>query len=148
TTALPCGMKKKMDTIQSVLDGPSDRTREVLQKLHYEIPHLTIIDRPVNHGKGFTVKEGMLKAVGRVRLFSDADNSKDISHFEKMKPFFNEGYDLVIASRNSKDAPDAEEAIPQAWYKRWTGRVGNLIVQLLAVPGTWDTQCGLPTSFR
>jgi hypothetical protein len=59
-----------------------------------------------------------------------------------MKPFFNEGYDLVIASRNSKDAPNAEEAVPQAWYKRWTGRVGNLFVQLLAVPGIWDTQCG------
>ena len=118
-----------------VLDGPSDRTREVLQKLLCEIPHLTIIDRPVNRGKGFTVKEGMLKAVGRVRLFSDADNSTDISHFEKMKPLLDDGYELVIASRNSKDAPGAEEAVPQTWYKRWTGRMGNLIVQLLAVPG-------------
>jgi glycosyltransferase involved in cell wall biosynthesis len=107
-----------------------------------EIPNLKVIDRPVNRGKGHTVKEGMRRAAGRIRLFTDADNSTDIAHFEKMKPFFNEGYDLVIASRNSKDAPNAEEAVPQAWYKRWTGRVGNLIVQLLAVPGIWDTQCG------
>lgn len=124
------------------LDGPSDRTREVLRKMLPEIPHLKVIDRPVNHGKGFTVKEGMLTAAGRIRLFADADNSTDIAHFEKMQPFFNEGYDLVIASRNSKDAPNAEEAVPQAWYKRWTGRLGNLIVQLFAVPGIWDTQCG------
>jgi dolichyl-phosphate beta-glucosyltransferase len=125
-----------------MLDGPSDRTREVLHELLREIPHLKVIDRYVNHGKGFTVKEGMLKAAGRIRLFTDADNSTDIAHFEKMKPFFAAGYDLVIASRNSKDAPNAEEAVPQAWCKRWTGRVGNLIVQLLAVPGIWDTQCG------
>src|SRR5262245_64427314 len=84
----------------------------------------------------------MLRAAGRIRLFTDADNSTDIAHFEKMKPFFNEGYDLVIASRNSKDATDAEETIPQAWHKRWPGRVGNLAVQLLAVRGIWDTQCG------
>lgn len=32
--------------------------------------------------------------------------------------------------------------VSQAWYKRWTGRLGNLIVQLLAVPGIWDAQCG------
>src|SRR5262249_37115780 len=84
----------------------------------------------------------MLRAAGRIRLFTDADNSTDIAHFEKMKPFFNEGYDLVIASRNSKDAPNAEEAVPQPWYKRWTGRAGNLAVQHFAVPGIWDTQCG------
>ena len=101
-----------------------------------------MIDRSVHHGKGFTVKEGMLRAAGRIRLFTDADNSTDIAHFEKMKPFFNEGYDVVIASRNSGDATGAEEAVPQTWYKRWTGRLGNHIVQLLVVPGIWDTQCG------
>jgi dolichyl-phosphate beta-glucosyltransferase len=110
-----------------VLDGPSDNTREVMREMLREIPHLKVIDRPVNRGKGHTVKEGMRRAAGRIRLFTDADNSTDIAHFEKMKPFFNEGYDLVIASRNSKDAPNAEEAVPQAWYKRWTGRVGNLV---------------------
>ena len=66
------------------LDGPSDRTREVLREMRREIPHLKVIDRPVNHGKGFTVKEGMLRAAGRIRLFTDADNSTDIAHFEKM----------------------------------------------------------------
>ena len=106
-----------------VLDGSSDNTLEVLQNMLPAIRHLKVIDRPVNHGKGFTVKEGMLKAAGRMRLFTDADNSTDIAHFEKMIPLFNEGYDLVIASRNSKDAPNAEEAVPQVWYKRWTGRV-------------------------
>ena len=96
-----------------VLDGPIDSTREVLREMLFGIPHLKVIDRPVNRGKGFTVKEGMLRAGGRIRLFTDADNSTDIAHFDTMKPFFDDGYDLVIASRSSKDTPDAEQAVPQ-----------------------------------
>ena len=124
------------------LDGPSDRTREVLREMRREIPHLKVIDRPVNHGKGFTVKEGMLRAAGRIRLFTDADNSTDIAHFDKMIPLFKDGYDIVIASRHSKDAAGAQQAVPQARYKRIVGQFGNIIIRSVAVPGIWDTQCG------
>jgi len=125
-----------------VLDGPTDSTRDVLRSLSAEIHHVRIIDRVVNRGKGFTVKEGMLAARGQIRLFCDADNSTDIAHFDRMKPLFDQGCDLVIASRSPKDAPGAEQAVPQASYKRVIGAIGNRIVQLLAVPGIWDTQCG------
>ena len=125
-----------------VLDGPADSTRDVVRSLSAEIHHVRIIDRVVNRGKGFTVKEGMLAARGQIRLFCDADNSTDIAHFDRMKPLFDRGCDLVIASRSPKDAPGAEQAVPQASYKRVIGAIGNRIVQLLAVPGIWDTQCG------
>jgi hypothetical protein len=104
--------------------------------------HLRILDRAVNRGKGFTVKEGMLAARGQLRLFCDADNSTDIAHFDRMKRLFDQGCDLVIASRSPKDAPGAEQAVPQASYKRSIGKLGNLLVQRVAVPGIWDTQCG------
>ncbi|MGH7810271.1 MAG: hypothetical protein ACREP5_08350, partial [Candidatus Binatia bacterium] len=90
----------------------------------------------------FTVKEGMLEASGEIRLFTDADNSTDIAHFDRMKPLFDQGYDVVIASRNELDVSGAEQAVSQVWYKRAVGRLGNRIVQLVAVPGIWDTQCG------
>jgi dolichyl-phosphate beta-glucosyltransferase len=125
-----------------VLDGPTDGTRDVLRSLSVEIHHLRIIDRAVNRGKGFAVKEGMLAARGQIRLFCDADNSTDIAHFDRMKPLFDQGCDLVIASRSPKDAPGAEQAVPQASYKRVIGAIGNRIVRRLAVPGIWDTQCG------
>ena len=125
-----------------VLDGPTDRSLEVVKRLSDDIQHLKIIDRPIRRGKGFTVKEGMLKASGAVRLFTDADNSTDIGHLELMKRLFDQGYDLVIASRNSKDAAEAKETVPQVWYKRMLGKFGNLIVQVVAVRGVWDTQCG------
>jgi glycosyltransferase involved in cell wall biosynthesis len=125
-----------------VLDGPTDNTRDVVQALSGRIENLRIVDRQVNRGKGFTVKEGMLKAAGRLRLFTDADNSTDIAHFEKMKVLFDQGYDLAIASRDSKDVRDAQQSVSQPWYKRLIGHVGNLVVQLLVVRGIWDTQCG------
>jgi dolichyl-phosphate beta-glucosyltransferase len=123
-----------------VLDGCSDNTRAIVHELN--LANVKVIDRTVNRGKGYTVKEGMLNASGVLRLFSDADNSTDIAHLEAMKPLFDNGYDLVIASRHSNDVAAAIQAVPQVCYKQLFGRAGNAIVQLLAVPGIWDTQCG------
>ena len=59
-----------------------------------------------------------------------------------MIPLFKDGYDIVIASRHSKDAAGAQQAVPQARYKRIVGQFGNIIIRSVAVPGIWDTQCG------
>jgi dolichyl-phosphate beta-glucosyltransferase len=125
-----------------ILDGPTDQSRRALESFSTEIHNLRIVDRKVNRGKGYTVKEGMLQASGRIRLFTDADNSTDIAHFEKMRPLFDNGCDVVIASRHAKDNPDAKQAVPQPLYKRAIGKAGNLIIQALALRGIWDTQCG------
>ena len=125
-----------------VLDGPTDGTLEVLRRMSHEIDHLKVLERAINRGKGYTVKEGMLAARGEIRLFTDADNSTDIAHLDKMIPLFDQGCDVVIASRNSKDAAQAQQAVPQAAYKRFIGQLGNRLVQKVAVPGIWDTQCG------
>lgn len=125
-----------------VLDGSTDRTAEIVRHSTRAMPTLRIIERAENRGKGFTVKEGMLAANGRIRLFTDADNSTDIAHFDQMKPLFDQGHDVVIASRNGRDVNGAEQVVSQVWYKRAIGRLGNRIVQRLAVPDIWDTQCG------
>lgn len=125
-----------------VVDGATDNTLGVLGELAEKVAKLIILDRQRNRGKGYTVQEGMLKASGRLRLFCDADNSTDIGHFDKMLPLFKEGYDIVIASRHSKDAAGARQVVPQKRHKRIIGQLGNLIIQSIAVPGIWDTQCG------
>ena len=125
-----------------VLDGPTDATLDFVRSAARDVPQLKILERKDNRGKGYTVKEGMLAAKGEVRLFCDADNSTDIAHFDKMKPLFDQGYDVVIASRNAKDVPEALQVVSQAWYKRAIGRLGNRIVQIAVVPVIWDTQCG------
>ncbi len=125
-----------------VCDGSKDKTADVVRDLKLSIPNLNLIDRKKNMGKGYTVKEGILAAKGKVRLFTDADNSTDISYFEKMRPFFDKGYDVVISTRDPKDAEGASQDVPQPWHKRLMGNMGNLYIQIMAVPGIWDTQNG------
>src|SRR3989344_3104795 len=125
-----------------VNDGSRDKTAEIAEYMRGEIKNLRVIDRKQNKGKGFSVREGVLKSFGKIRLFADADNATDISHFDKMRPFFDKGYDVVITSRNSKDAVGAKQFVSQPWHKRLLGNLGNLYIQKLAVRGIWDTQCG------
>lgn len=125
-----------------VVDGARDGTVARIKEFAAGKEGISYIDRSENRGKGFTVRQGMLQATGRVRLFTDADNSTDISHFDKMKPLFDSGYEVVICSRDSKDAAGARQAVPQPLFKRILGNGANLIIQAIAVPGVWDTQCG------
>ncbi|MAF20508.1 MAG: hypothetical protein CMI55_02375 [Parcubacteria group bacterium] len=125
-----------------VNDGAKDKTAQVVNKFANLIKNLRLIDNKKNHGKGWVVKQGMLEAVGEIRLFMDADNATTIDHFEKMIPLFNQGYEVVIGSRDKKDAPGAKQSVAQSFIKRQLGNTGNLLIQLLAVSGIWDTQCG------
>ncbi len=122
-----------------VNDGSTDNTYEVVSKFLPLIKNLRIIDNKENHGKGFVVRQGMLEAKGTLRLFMDADNSTSVDQVDKMLPHFKEGYEVVIGSRDIKGA---ELVPPQAFYKRTLGNVGNLVIQVLLLPGLWDTQCG------
>src|SRR3989344_2367285 len=122
-----------------VSDGSKDRTADIVGSMEGEIKNIRFIDRKKNMGKGYSVREGMLAAYGKIRLFADADNATDISHFDKMRPLFDEGYDLVICSRDPKDAPGARQAVPQRRWKRFLGNLGNLYIQFMAVRGIWDT---------
>ncbi|MDA1334446.1 MAG: glycosyltransferase family 2 protein [bacterium] len=125
-----------------VVDGSPDKTGEVAKKLAQNNPSVRVIDRKDNHGKGYTVREGLLAANGDIRLFADADNSTDINHFDKMKSLFENGADVVICSRDAKDAAGASQAVKQPILKRTLGNLGNLYIQIMAVWGIWDTQCG------
>lgn len=124
-----------------VNDGSKDRTAEVVEGLKPKIANLKLIDNKENHGKGFVVRQGLLKAEGEYRLFTDADNSTSIDQVEKMFPYFKEGYDIVIGSRDVKGAVIAN---PQSWLRRVIlGNGFNLLVQIIiGLWGIWDTQCG------
>lgn len=125
-----------------VVDSSSkDRTVEIVENLKSKILNLKSLTVE-NKGKGWAVKEGMLKARGDIRIFSDADNATSPEHFDKMIPFFEKGYDIVISSRNPLDAAGASQDIPQSFLRRFSGKVGNLIIQTFAVSGIWDTQNG------
>lgn len=122
-----------------VVDNNStDGTREIVKRFLPLVQNLHLIECK-KRGKGAAVKKGMLESRGKIRLFTDADNSTSITHFFPMKHYFLEGYDVVIGSR---DLPGSKLEPPQSWYKRLLGNMGNLFIQLVALRGIWDTQCG------
>lgn len=137
-------LSKNIDHEIIVVENNSkDKTAEVIQSLTPSIPtlifkHLVITsDRP---SKGYAVKEGLLAAKGDFKLFMDADNSTTIDHIEKMMPYFNQGYSVVIGSIALKEAVVAVGSEP-SWRKLF-GKMGNLFIQIVAVPGIHDTQRG------
>lgn len=123
-------------------DGSCDDTAKITRELSLELPKLRFIDNQVNQGKGAAVKQGFQEAEGNFQLFLDADNATSIDHLEKVWEQLENGFDVVIGSRNSLDVAGAWQEIKQPLWKRSLGKMGNLIIQSLTVPGIWDTQCG------
>ena len=122
-------------------DGCSDGTADLVQAFPAGPVSLRLVAHPDgrNHGKGATVRLGLAQAVGAHRLFMDADSSTTIEHVERFWPHFAAGFDVVIGSR---DVAGAEVVIHQPWYKELGGKLGNLFIRALAVPGVYDTQNG------
>ena len=122
-----------------VVNGSTDKTAEIVKGLLPTIQTVKLISLPAG-GKGFAVKEGMLKATGDFRLFTDADNATTINHIEKMLPYFDQGYDVVIGSIAVPGSTVASGSEP--FWRRILGKLGNLFIQIMAVPGIHDTQRG------
>ena len=126
-----------------VNDGSKDKTAEIVRGLFPVIKNLRLIDNKINQVKGAVVRQGMLEAKGDYRIFTDADNSTSIDHIEKMWPEFKNGFEVVIGSRDPRDAKGACQAFPQSWLRRRLGDIYNILVQLICgLWGIWDTQCG------
>jgi len=85
------------------------------------------------------VKQGMLEARGKYRLFMDSDNSVPIDYFDKFLPYFSQGYDVVIGSIEVAGAKIEEHA---AWYRRLLGHWAKLLIRFMAIWEIHDTQRG------
>lgn len=118
-------------------DGSTDNTTRIVEEFARQHPTIRLIKND-HRGKGFTVRTGMLAAQGHIVLFSDADLSTPIEDLEKILPWFERGYDIVIGSREGAGA----QRIKEPFYRHMMGRVFNFVVQLLTVRGIEDTQCG------
>ncbi|MDO8600632.1 MAG: glycosyltransferase [bacterium] len=121
--------------------GSTDKTQEIAERLTKEVANFSILVTD-GRGKGWAVKEGMLKSHGDIRLFSDADNATSPDHWDRFAPLFTKGFDVVIGSRHYRDVPGAQQRVGEPLVRRIAGQMGNLWIQALAVPGIWDTQAG------
>jgi glycosyltransferase involved in cell wall biosynthesis len=132
-------LKQQSYSFEMILvdDGSTDSTAALMQTFSRNKQEVSVVTS-VHRGKGPTVREGMLQALGENRLFTDFDQSTPISEVEKLMTKRDQGYDIVIGSREIKGAK--REAEP--WYRHLMGKGFNLGVKILTVRGIKDTQCG------
>lgn len=121
-------------------DGSPDNTAEVARNYALQVPNLRVIDNDENHGKGYVVRQGLLDAKGKYRLFLDADGSTSITHLDSFLPQLEQGFDVVIGSRKIEGS---FIQVHQPRHREIMGEGGNWLIRI--VLGLWsypDTQCG------
>lgn len=121
-------------------DGSKDRTAEVGREWIVKIPHLKVIRHEINRGKGHAVREGVMNSDGQFVGFLDADYKIPVEEVDKIWPWFEEEYDVVIGSRDLN--PSLVE-VPQPIHRRIGSRGFSWIKSaLVGLPHVPDTQCG------
>jgi dolichyl-phosphate beta-glucosyltransferase len=122
-----------------VNDGSRDNTVEVVRAFAAKDPALHLIENPGNRGKGYSVRNGMLNARGRIILFSDADLSSPIEEAPKLFKALENGADIAIGSRWLRAETQTQR---QPLHRQIFGRIFNLLLRLTLGLHFADTQCG------
>lgn len=120
-------------------DGSRDGTAAAVKSMSAQVANLSLVDNSENHGKGWVVRQGMLRAQGQIRLFTDADNSTTVDQLSSFLPYFEQGYDVVIGSRRIKGAVIT---VKQPWIRDFLGGTFRLLVHSLIFMGVKDSQAG------
>lgn len=131
---------RRMDTeILVVDDGSQDATSAVVRQLASRHGGIQLIRLAENGGKGFAVRSGVVNSRGRAVLFADADGATPIAELERLEASLAAGADIAIGSR----VPAGGATVVKAkTYRHLIGRCFHHMVELLAIRGIHDTQCG------
>ena len=120
-----------------VENGSADRTFEIARSFAEKHPQMRVLQND-ERGKGLAVRRGMLEARGQYRFICDADLSMPIEEVVKFLPPDSDGYAINIGTR---EGPGARR-IGEPYYRHLMGRINNLIIKVMGLPGFEDTQCG------
>ncbi|MFC1700092.1 dolichyl-phosphate beta-glucosyltransferase [Patescibacteria group bacterium] len=121
-----------------VNDGSKDSTEEKVKAYSKDNPEVKLLSIP-HKGKGVAVSAGIMAAEGKYIYMADADLSAPINELKKLSVWMiDQDYDIVIASREGVGA----KRVGEPFYRHIMGRVFNIMIQILVLPGISDTQCG------
>jgi dolichyl-phosphate beta-glucosyltransferase len=132
-------LKKNFEEYEIIVvdDCSDDRTGEIASR--YARDNVVLLKNETNKGKGYSVKKGILHARYQYVLFTDSDLATPIEELKGFIPLIDDGYDVVIASRNLLQSDVRKK---QAFYRHITGKAYPFFVNLLVLRGFRDTQCG------
>jgi dolichyl-phosphate beta-glucosyltransferase len=120
-------------------DG-DDGTRERAREFAEQDAAVRVIGEPLRRGKGRGIREGVKIATGDIIGFADADNKVPIAEFEKLEPWLNSLFEVVIGSRGLQGSRVERR---QPWHRRIGSRGFSYFMRaVVGMPGIEDTQCG------
>lgn len=122
-----------------VSDGSTDVTETIVRDYVKADARVRLVAYSPNRGKGYAVRTGMLEARADDVLFSDADLATPMEDLEKLRQAAREGCEVAIGSRA---LPDSVIIGWRPWYRELSGKVFNMFIRMLALPGIRDSQCG------
>jgi len=128
-----------------VNDGSTDRTAEVVRDFARTAPEVRLVENPGNRGKGYSVRAGMLQALGEIVMFTDADLSSPIEEAERLFDAIAAGADIAIGSRWLEKNRQTQR---QPLYRQFFGRCFNAVTRLVMGLPFADTQCGFKAFTR
>ncbi len=114
-------------------DGSSDSTVDLIKKQVSQDKNFRLVQN-VHGGKAMAVMTGMMSAKGDIVLFTDMDQATPIDQLNKFIPKFEEGFDIVIGSRQGRRGAPLIRKL-SAWGFSVSRRI------ILGLPFK-DTQCG------
>jgi dolichyl-phosphate beta-glucosyltransferase len=91
-------------------------------------------------GKGATVRMGALNARGKFVLFMDADGATPMGEIPRLSSALESGYEVAIGSRVIQSPGEVE--VKTSLHRKIIGRTFAFFVNLFAIEGIADTQCG------
>lgn len=118
-------------------DGSTDHTAMLATDFARQHRRFSVITIP-HGGKAAALRAGMTAATGDLVGFSDADLATPIAHLDDLRRRLADGCDVAIGSREEIGA----RRIAEPRYRHLMGRVFNVLVRWLLLPGIQDTQCG------
>ena len=122
-----------------VNDGSTDRTAAIVAEFAQVNPEVRLLNNRENRGKGFSVRHGVLNAVGEIVMFTDADLSAPMEEAERLFDALHHGADIAIGSRWLERNRQTHK---QPLYRQFFGRCFNAITRLIMGLPFADTQCG------
>lgn len=122
-----------------VTDGSTDATVDVCKSFAKSYPALKVLSFPERRGKGFGTRTGILSAIGKARLYMDADLAVPIEFVEPCLAKLKQGFNIVIGSRTEKGAKILKaQTFPRHELAVIFGVIQRTMLSLPIV----DTQCG------
>lgn len=118
-------------------DGSTDDTAAMTSRWTAAVDEARILSIP-HAGKGSAIRHGMLNANGHYRMMCDADTAMPVEYIESFVSKMEEGFDIVIGSRQVEGA----RRFGESPMRHLMGRIFNKAVHAIAISDFQDTQCG------